>query len=42
MNKAFTKETEVEEALPEFVDALPKTGSGKIQRFRLREMERAR
>ncbi len=23
MNKAFTKETEVEEALPEFVDALP-------------------
>jgi 2-aminobenzoate-CoA ligase len=26
----------------EFVDALPKTGSGKIQRFRLREKERAR
>jgi 2-aminobenzoate-CoA ligase len=26
----------------EFVDALPKTGSGKIQRFRLRERERAR
>ena len=26
----------------EFVDALPKTGSGKIQRFPLREKERAR
>ena len=26
----------------EFVDQLPKTGTGKVQRFRLRELEVAR
>ena len=43
--KAFVKERLAAYKYPrliEFVDELPKTATGKIQRFRLRELERAR
>ena len=42
--KAFVKEKLAAYKYPraiEFVDELPKTATGKIQRFRLRERERA-
>jgi len=43
--KAFVKEKLAPYKYPraiEFIDELPKTATGKIQRFRLRERERAR
>jgi benzoate-CoA ligase len=43
--KAFVKEKLAPYKYPraiEFVDELPKTATGKIQRFRLRERERGR
>jgi len=43
--KAFVKEKLAPYKYPrsiEFVDELPKTATGKIQRFRLRERERAK
>ena len=43
--KAFVKEKLAPYKYPrsiEFIDDLPKTATGKIQRFRLRERERAR
>jgi benzoate-CoA ligase len=43
--KAFVKERLAPFKYPrfvEFVDELPKTATGKIQRYRLRELERAR
>ena len=42
--KAFVKERLAPYKYPrfiEFIDELPKTATGKIQRFRLRERERA-
>ena len=42
--KAFVKERLAPYKYPrliEFIDELPKTATGKIQRFRLREKERA-
>ena len=43
--KAFVKERLAAYKYPrfiEFIDELPKTATGKIQRFRLRDAERAR